>query len=290
MRFPKLKTKLILAPMAGFSDTAFRILCRKYGAGLAYTDMLHADFLTRHDMKFYKKDKPLTLQIFGNDADIIYKAGLKYQDKVDIIDLNLGCPSHKIISSGSGSYLMNKLNKVDEILSKLSKLEIPVSVKLRIHKNLKKIVKICEDNSVSAICLHGRTVEQGFSGKVDLDAIKKLKEMTKMIVIGNGNVFKYSDAEKMFDYTKCDYVMIGRGSLGNPAIFKNKDVDKIKMFFEYYRLWKKYKCDYNNLLWHTLAFTKSLAFSKRLRVELAKCRNDVEIFKVIRNFKLCRHK
>jgi len=283
MRFPKLKSKLILAPIAGFSDIAFRILCRKYGAGLAYTEMISVNTLLNKDLKFYRKDKPLTLQILGSDPDLIYKAGLKY--KVDIIDLNLGCPSSKIIRSGCGSYLLNKPEKINKILCKLVKLEIPISVKLRLTKNLKKIVKICEDNSVSAICLHARTVKQGYSGKVDLDAIKKLKEMTNLIVIGNGNVYKYSDAEKMFEHTKCDYVMIGRGSLGNPAIFKNKDVDKIKMFFEYYKLWKKYKCDYTNLLWHTLAFTKSLPFSRKLRFKLSNCKNGEEIVKVINSFR-----
>jgi len=285
MIFSKLKSKLILAPMAGFSDIAFRILCRKYGAGLAYTEMISANTLLNTDLKFYKKDRPLTLQILGIDPDLIYKAGLKYKNKIDVIDLNVGCPSHKIIKSKCGSYLLDKPDKINKILSKLVKLEIPISIKLRVHKNLKKIVKICENNSVSAICLHARTVKQGYSGKVDLDKIKKLKEMTNLVVIGNGNIYKYSDAEKMLDYTKCDYVMVGRGSLGNPGIFKNKDVDKIKMFFEYYKLWNKYKCDFNNLLWHSLAFTKSLPYSRKLRVELNKCKSGEEIVKVINSLK-----
>jgi len=289
MRFPKLKSKLILAPMAGFSDIAFRILCRKYGAGLAYTEMISANALLNTNLNFYRKDRPLTLQILGSDPDLIYKAGLKYKNKADVIDLNLGCPPDKIINSKCGSYLLDKPVKISNILNKLIKLEIPISVKLRVHKNLKKIVEICEDNYVNAICLHARTIKQGFSGKVDLNAIKNLKEMTSLIVIGNGNVFNYSDAEKMLEHTNCDYVMIGRGSLGNPSIFKNKDADKIKMFFEYYKLWKKYKCDYNNLLWHALAFTKSLPFSRKLRVELNKCKSGEEIVKIIKE-DYCRHK
>ena len=296
MNFPKLKNKLIIAPIAGYSDIAFRVLCREYGAALAYTEMVSANSLLHKKtlVQLNEKDRPVTLQIFGNNTEMISKAATLFKDKVDIIDLNLGCPDYKIRRSGAGSALLDKPNKIDEILNKLQKLEVPITIKLRLHKNLNKIVKICESNDVSAICLHARTIKHGYSGDANLNAIKSLKESTDIKIIGNGNIFCPEDAQNMLDFTKCDYVMIGRAAISNPYIFrqtldyledgKYKEMDKLKLFFEYYELYKEYKIDnFTRLLWHALSISKSMRNSKRKRLELSRCKNEKELFSMIQN-------
>jgi len=298
MKFPKLKNKLILAPIANYSDIAFRVLCRHYGASLAYTEMLNANSLIHNKnlLQLDKKDRPLTLQLAGNNPELLYKTALLFRNKIDVLDLNLGCPSYNVIRSESGSFLLNHPERIDKILKKLSSSKIPLSIKLRIHKNLDRIVKIAEKNKVSAICLHARSIKKGYSEEIDLDAIKKLKEKTKLVVIGNGNIFTPEDAYKMLNYTKCDYIMIGRASLSNPYIFtqiqdylknkKYKKENKIEIFKEYYKLYKKYKINnYRILLNHALNFTKSLPNSRKKRLELSKCKNEDEIVNIINSLK-----
>jgi len=224
--FPKLKSKLILAPMHNTTNIAFRILCRKYGASLVSTELLSSNALAREDnlnLKLAitdKKEKPNVAQIFGQNTENIVKAAKTLERSFDVIDINFGCPSKKILSQGAGAALLKRKNKIKEIVEQVSKnIKKPVTVKIR-SNNAIEIAKICEKAGADAITVHARSVKQGYSGKADWSVIKAVKENVKIPVIGNGDVVDGKSAEKMLKETNCDYVMIGRAAIGNPFIFK----------------------------------------------------------------------
>jgi len=303
-KFPKLKSKVVLAPMHNITNLAFRLLCKRYGAGLVSTELLSANAISRENnavMKMTlsdKSEKPNVVQIFGQNTDNVVKAGKLLEKNFSIIDFNIGCPSEKIMAQGSGGALLKRKNKIKEIVSSLvESVRIPVSVKIRSGFDNKKInaveiAKICEDAGASAVIVHARTVEQGYSGKADWNIIKEVKKSVNIPVIGNGDVWNGEDALRMIKETNCDYVMIGRGAIGNPFLFKQineflkngkiidqSKEDKIKDFFEYIKLCKKF--DIFSVVDAKLKaqeFTKGLEGSVKLRRELnkVKCWDEVE--------------
>ena len=229
-----LENNLILAPMAGVTDLPFRLLCKEQGAGLLCTEMVSAKAIhfknknTESLMRILPEERPVSLQLFGSDADLMAEIAAQIEERpFDILDINMGCPVPKVVNNQEGSALMKNPKLVGEIVSKVSKaIKKPLTVKIRKgftekSVNAVEIAKIVEDAGASAIAVHGRTREQYYAGKADWDIIKALKEEIKTIpVIGNGDIFTPEDAKKMLEYTGCDAVMIGRGSQGNPFIFK----------------------------------------------------------------------
>ena len=235
MNFPELSSDTILAPMAGVTDVAFRLLCKKYGASLTVTEMISANALARNNQATIKmidvveEEKPRVIQLFGQNTENLVKAAKYCEDKCEILDLNLGCPATKIIRQGSGSALLQRPTKVKEIVEALVQaVNIPVTVKIRLgirksNINVVKIAKICEEAGAKLIAIHARTQKQGYTGKADWNWIKKVKNEVKIPVAGNGDVKTVEDYIKIKEETNCDFVMIGRASMGNPYLFKQID-------------------------------------------------------------------
>ena len=229
----ELENNIILAPMAGITDMAHRRICKEFGAGLVYTEMVSAKGLYYKDektkllMATHEDEKPVATQIFGSDPDIMAEVAEKISDAVDIIDINMGCPAPKVVKNEDGSRLMLKPELIDEITAKVvEKAKVPVTIKIRKgwdadHVNAVEIAKIAEKNGVAAIAVHGRTRDQFYTGKADLDIIKAVKENVSIPVIGNGDIVDLVSARQMLEYTKCDAIMIGRATIGNPWIFKS---------------------------------------------------------------------
>ena len=306
--FPILKSKIVLAPMHNVTNIAFRIMCKKYGAGLVSTELLSANAVSRKNkavMKLAqteKKEKPVAVQLFGQNTENLVKAAKIFEKNFDVIDINLGCPSKRILAQGSGGALLKRKNKIAEIVKEVSSaVKKPISVKIRqgFDKNQAvEIAKLCEKNGANAIIVHARTVEQGYSGKAKWEIIKEVKENVKIPVIGNGDVWSGEDAKKMLKQTNCDYVMIGRAAIGNPFIFKqineflktSKEIsqtkeEKIKDYFEYIKLAKKYNCfSLKDAKWKAQEFTKGLPRSTKLRRKLNNIKNWEEIEKLIKEF------
>jgi len=229
----ELENNIVLAPMAGISDLPFRIICKKYGKpGLVYTEMISSrgiffdDEKTNRLLNIREEERPISVQIFGNNPEVMAAAASKIEKIADIIDINMGCPAPKIVKNGDGSKLLLNLDLAGEIVERVvKKVNVPVTVKIR--KGFERdsdvsveAAKVIEKAGASGIIVHGRTREEYYSGKVDLESIKKVKEAVKIPVIGNGDICSYADVKNMIDYTRCDGIMIGRAALGNPWIFK----------------------------------------------------------------------
>ena len=228
-----LENPFILAPLAGVTDAPFRRICRELGAAFVYSEMISGKGLLYNDknteklLKIYKEEKPTAYQIFGSEPDVIKKAAEKLAGRENAtFDINMGCPVPKIVKNGEGSALLKKPELIYDIVrAAVSVAKKPVTAKIRIgwdkeSINAVKTARIIESAGASAVAVHGRTRDQFYSGKADWSAIKKVKESVKIPVIGNGDVFSGEDAIKMLEYTGCDFVMIARGSMGNPWIFR----------------------------------------------------------------------
>ena len=228
----ELKNNIILAPMAGVTDKTFRDLCIEFGAGLVYSEMISAKGLlydnanTKILLDSAQTARPVTMQLFGNDPYVLAEAAKKIEHyPFDILDINMGCPAPKIVKNGEGSALMKNPMLVGKIVeSVVNATNKPVTVKIRkgIEHNINavEIAKIAEASGASLVTVHGRFREQFYEGSVDLDIIATVKQALKIPVIASGDVIDIDTAIKTFEITKCDGLMIGRGSMGNPWIFK----------------------------------------------------------------------
>jgi len=229
----ELDNNVILAPMAGVTDLPYRVLCREQGCGLCCMEMVSAKAVlyrnrnTKALLAVDEREQPVSLQLFGSDAEILSKiAGEMEEGPYDIFDLNMGCPVPKVVKNGEGSALMKNPKLAENILSALVRtLTKPVTVKIRkgfddASVNAVEIARIAESCGVAAIAVHGRTREQYYSGKADWDIIRQVKEEVRIPVIGNGDVFSPEDAMALIKETGCDGIMVARGAKGNPWIFR----------------------------------------------------------------------
>ena len=229
----ELENNIILAPMAGVTDMPFRKICKKYGnPGLVCNEMVSSKAITYRDEKTIKmleldeSERPISMQIFGSDPEIMGESVRYIEQYADIIDINMGCPAPKVVKNGDGSKLLLDLEKVKLIVENVRKATSkPVTVKIRKGWDNEHVVaveaaKIIENAGADAIIVHGRTREEYYSGMSDWDIVRQVKENVSIPVIGNGDIKTPVDAKKMFDETNVDGIMIGRAALGNPWIFK----------------------------------------------------------------------
>jgi len=301
--FPKLKNPLILAPMAEVSSLAFRLLCSSYGASMAYTEQLSSLAIARNNKKTLKmsstspKDKPVGLQLFGRNSETLIEASKKLYKNFDVIDLNMGCPSKKIVKEGYGSALLKEKDKIKEIITSLvDKIPKPITVKMR--SGFKKVealelAKVMESSGCAAITIHARTQQQGYSGHADWSLIKQLKDHLSIPVIGNGDVVDPISAEKLLKETKCDYIMIARAARNNPWIFKQilhyfktgkilkqSKEEKISLFGEYI---KHGETNFKLLKMRAIDLTKGIEGSSELRNKLGQVKSIEEIQRLLKS-------
>lgn len=233
----KLDGNLILAPMAGVTDLPFRMLCKEQGASLVYTEMISAKgiyYNNKNTGKLWETDaseRPVSLQLFGSDPDLMADMAAKIEDKdFDIYDINMGCPVPKVVNNGEGSALMNNPKLAGEIIEKMMKaVKKPVTVKFRKgfgkdDNTAVEFAKVAEAAGAAAIAVHGRTREQYYQGKADWDVIRDVKNAVSIPVIGNGDLFTPEDVKNMYEHTGVDGFMFGRGVRGNPWLFKRTRV------------------------------------------------------------------
>lgn len=232
----EIRNSIILAPMAGVTDLPFRLLCKEQGAGMTCTEMISAKAIAFNNkntealMQTSPEERPVSLQLFGSDPDIISEMAARIEERpFDILDINMGCPVPKVAGNGEGSALMRNPALAGEIVRKTARaIRKPVTVKIRKgfndnEVNAVEIARIAEANGAAAVTVHGRTREQYYSGTADWDIIRQVKEAVKIPVIGNGDVDSAQNAVKMMEETGCDCVMIGRAARGNPWLFHEMD-------------------------------------------------------------------
>jgi putative TIM-barrel protein, nifR3 family len=229
----ELENNLILAPMAGVTNLPFRIVCKDYGAGMVCTEMANAKAMFHNDQKTKRlfntegEKRPISFQVFGSELESMAYAVKYMSDFADIIDINMGCPAPKVVKNGDGSKLLLDLKKAQEIIETAVKnSKVPVTVKFRKGWDKENIVavdiaQIAEQAGASAVTIHGRTRSEFYTGKADWDIIKKVKQSVNIPVIGNGDIVDEESALQMFEQTGVDGIMIGRGTFGNPWIFRN---------------------------------------------------------------------
>jgi tRNA-dihydrouridine synthase B len=305
---------LVLAPMAGVNCPAFRLLCKRYGAGLIYSPMIHSEQLTRLSdtdrekafdifINFGKEERPISAQLIGSKADNLADAAEILSEYADIIDINFGCCGSAELANKSGAFFIKHPEFIKKVITKVKdRVKNPVTAKIRTgwdekHINAVEIAKIIEEAGASAIAVHARHRKQGFTGKADWDIIKKVKDSISIPVIGNGDIFKPGTAKFMLESTGVDFVMIGRGALGNPFIFKRalallesgknlpepSQKDVMKSFFEFVDLYERQKQQhFSELRDHALWFTKGLRGSKEMRQQIMKLEDKESLLEFFR--------
>ena len=309
----ELQNNIILAPMAGVTDLPFRIIVEKFNPGLVCTEMVsskalyYGDEKTKKLLKTEGEKHPISMQIFGSDPETMGFAAKYVSNIADIVDINMGCPAPKVVKNGDGSRLLLDLNKVEEIIKAVvTNSKVPVTLKFRKgwdNKNIVacKVAQIAEKNGISAITIHGRTRDEFYGEKADLDIIKKVKESVNIPVIGNGDIVDEESAKNMFEYTGVDGIMIGRGSMGNPWIFEqiqyylkngqkmNKPTiqEKFQILKEHIELDIQEKGEIvalNEMRKHIAWYTKNLKDSSSFRNEINNINNKEELMNKIEEY------
>lgn len=308
-KLPKFTSRAFLAPMAGVSDPALRLVCKELGAGLVVTEFVSihaieakADNITKF-IEFSEKEKPLSVQLFGSDLSKIEKAIKIVSPHFDIIDFNMGCPAPHVTQQMACSALLQKPDLTRKIFrTMVEATKKPVTVKIRsgVDKpnRWQEISKIAEEEGLSMITLHPRTVKQGYSGKADWKLIKELKKTVSIPVCGNGDIETPEDAKRMLDETRCDFVMIGRAAAKNPFLFRQvndflekgkytpiSSKRKMETFFKYLKYAKKYESiKISNIRMQAMNFSKGCKGGKKLRGDLIPIKDIDELDILMRNF------
>lgn len=293
----KFESNIFLAPMAGVTDLPFRLLCKEFGCGLVYSEMISAKGLhynnenTKQMLVVDDKEKPIAFQLFGSDSNILANMAKAIEKHADIIDINMGCPAPKIVKNGEGSALMKEPKKIGEIVKSVSSsVNKPVTIKIRRgfdenYLNALEVAKVAEANGAAAIAIHGRTREQYYSGHADWEIIKQIKDNVRIPVIGNGDVDTPQKAKAMFEQTGCDAIMVGRAAQGNPWIFEQINhylktgellpsptaSEKIQMAIRHAHMLVEFKGEYigiREMRKHIAWYTKGLLNSSNLRNEI----------------------
>ena len=308
----ELENNLILAPMAGVTDKPFRMICKKFGVGLVCTEMGSARAMFHNDQKTKRlfdtegEKRPVSFQIFGSDEESMAYAAKYVSTFADIIDINMGCPAPKVVKNGDGSKLLLDLPKAKSIMETVVKnSSVPVTLKFRAgwdkdHIVAEDVAKIAEEVGISAITIHGRTRSEYYSGKADLEIIKKVKESVNIPVIGNGDVIDEISAKEMFQKTGVDGIMIGRGAFGNPWIFreikyyletgkfleKPSNKEKLEIIKEHIDLAIKEKGDIaiKELRKHIAWYVKGLKNSSEFRNNINKIETRKELEKALEEY------
>ena len=312
----EIKNQIVLAPMAGISNTSYRKIIKEMGAGLIYAEMVsdkaicYSNDKTFDLLKMSEKERPISQQIFGSDKESFVEAAKIVEEKMhpDIIDINMGCPVPKVaVRAQAGSALLKDPDKVYEIVKAVvESVKVPVTVKIRSgwdekHINAVEIAKKCEEAGASAIAVHGRTRSQGYSGYAEWNIIKHVKEAVNIPVIGNGDVTDCYKAKQMLEETGCDAVMIGRGVLGNPWLIKEcveylyegKEpteipfLDKVEMMKRHYELLVEDKDEKRALLEirsHIIWYLKGMPKSKEIKNLICQSKNTEDMFKIIKEY------
>ena len=309
----ELENNLILAPMAGVTDLPFRKICKEFGPGLVCTEMVSGKAIYYNDSKTKLllntdgEKRPISMQIFGSDAESMAFASKYISEIADIVDINMGCPAPKVVKNGDGSKLLLDIEKARSVIEAVVKnSNKPVTLKLRKGWDTDHIVAVqyaqmAEKAGISAITIHGRTRSEMYSGKADLDIIKKVKESVNVPVIGNGDIVDEESALKMFEYTGVDGIMIGRGSFGNPWIFERikyfietgeklpevsneEKLRVIKKHFDYEFEVKPEKTAIMEMRKHIAWYTKNMPNSSEFRTKMNKIEDKEELLKTVEEY------
>lgn len=312
----ELEGQVILAPMAGVCNSAFRKICKEMGCALVCAEMVSDKGMIYNSKKtedmlyFEEVERPISQQIFGSDKETFTKAAKKVYEIMhpDIIDINMGCPVPKVaVRAQAGSALLKNPQLIKEIVSSVvESVPVPVTVKIRSgwdfnSINAVEVAKICEEAGAKAITVHPRTRSQLYSGKANLDIIKQVKEAVNIPVIGNGDIKDIESAKHMLEYTKCDAIMIGRGVLGNPWLIKEIDTylktgrtiekptyeDKIKMCYKHLDYLLKIKPERIAVLEmrsHIAWYIKNIPYHKEIQNLCFKAKTKEEITEILDNY------
>ncbi|MBI1663598.1 MAG: tRNA dihydrouridine synthase DusB [Nitrosopumilus sp.] len=311
---PKFSSRAFLAPMAGVSDPALRLQCKKMGAGLVVTEFtsIHSIIAKEKQLKenmktiqefieFSEQEHPISVQLFGSDLFALEKAATIVEPYFDIIDYNMGCPAPHITQQMAGGALLQEANLTQQIFKTLvTAVKKPVTLKIRSGVTeaskflFRDIAEIAEDEGIQMITFHPRTVSQGYSGNADWKLIKELKEISNIPIVGNGDISTPEDAKAMLDETNCDYVMIGRGAMGNPFLFEQINdylktnsykeysfKDRLDSFFDYLHLTNQYKIKFSNIKSQAMRFTKGMKGGSKLRSKITFSKNLEDLEKVM---------
>ena len=308
---PPFSSQAFLAPMAGVSDPALRLQCKKMGAGLVVTEFTNIHCIIAKEkqlqankktiqnfIEFSEEERPISVQLFGSDILALENAAKIVEPFFDIIDYNMGCPAPHITKQMAGGALLQEVNLTKQIFSTLTNaVKKPVTLKIRAGVTeasrflFKEVSQIAEDEGIEMITLHPRTVSQGYSGRADWNMIKELKKISSIPIVGNGDIVTPEDAKSMMDYTECDYVMIGRGAMGNPLLFKQindylktgsydeyETKDKFTSFSNYLELAHNFTIKFANIKSQAIRFTKGITGGAKLRtkITLSKNLNDLQ--------------
>ena len=315
----EIKGPIVMAPMAGISNSSYRRIIKEMGADLIYAEMVSDKALVYNNqktmdlLKMEDEERPIAQQIFGSDKESFVEAAKIVEESMhpDIIDINMGCPVPKVaLRAQAGSALLKNPDKIYEIVSAVvSSVNVPVTVKIRSgwdqeHINAVEVAKVCEKAGACAITVHARTRSQGYSGKADWNIIKSVVESVNIPVIGNGDVDSPELAKKMLDETGCAAVMIGRGILGNPWLIKEtkefletgevatqpSNKDKLNMIKKHYQLLcqdKGEKLATLEIRSHAIWYLKGMPKSSEIKNEICKAKTSKDIFDILDNYYTC---
>ncbi|MBD3314009.1 tRNA dihydrouridine synthase DusB [Candidatus Woesearchaeota archaeon] len=307
----KIETPVILAPMAAVNCASFRLLCREAGAGMVTTPMLVCNQVVANPEKiisrtcYLKEEKPISTQLLGSDRKLMEEATRIIDEFSDVIDINLGCPEKDALAIQAGAFFAKHPEQIEKAIAPvISATNKPVTAKIRTgwdEKSIKtlEIVRILEDLGIDAITIHARTKKQKYSGKADWDEIMKAKEQANVPIIGNGDIFVPGTAKAMMEQTRCDAIMVGRGAIGNPLIFRGikalletgqglpepteqEKIDSFMRFLKYYKKHEKVRA-FTELRQQAMWFTKGLRGARSLRDKLMRSQTVDEILSIYSN-------